>query len=51
MTVELFRQMMSEELEAIKNESAPAERSDRKFDEAVELFDKMTAADDFEDFF
>jgi malate synthase len=48
-TVELFRQLLPEELERIKEMLGPAYAQGR-YDEAAELFDQLTTSDEFVEF-
>jgi malate synthase len=50
LTPELFNQIMTEEMDTLKNELGSTGWKDRKFDIACSLFTQMTLAPDFEDF-
>lgn len=49
-TVELFRQMVTEELEKIKTMVGASQFAQGKYAEAVNLFDDLSTRDSFEDF-
>jgi malate synthase len=46
----MYEQFKQEELEKIKQEIGEEAYASGRFDEAVELFDRLTLNDEFEDF-
>ncbi|WP_332237046.1 malate synthase A [Sporolactobacillus sp. KGMB 08714] len=49
-TVELYKQIRTEEMQKLKQQYGDADFQSGKFEEAAELFDKLTLSDDFADF-
>ena len=50
MTVELFRELMSEEMETIKNEVGDERFNAGRFDEAAKIMDRFTTSEELVDF-
>jgi malate synthase len=49
-TIELFRQLLPQELEAVHQEIGDVRWAAGKYQEAAVMFDQLTAADDFAEF-
>jgi len=49
-TIELYQQILSEEVEGLKNSLVDNNQSDNKFSEAVELFNNLSIQDEFIEF-
>jgi malate synthase len=49
-TVELFRELMAEEMDVIKNEVGEERFNAGRFDEAAKIMDRFTTSDELVDF-